>query len=200
MREGNLAVPLTFPIVNCAREVEMTASTSGPENASSSETVASELTGQAEAAQAEVSGALKQQGRQFRDEAKDEIQRFTDQRKQEAASFLKDVSNALRELTSKLDEQGHGRIARYAGVAADKLGEVGDDLPTHDLGELLQQIERMARDRPAVFIGTLFMAGFGAARFLRASGEAPDAESEVSEGASSGYSELPQEREGYHGV
>src|SRR5512134_3254339 len=128
----------------------MTASTSGPENASSSQTLASDVMGQAEAARAEISGTLKQQGRQFRDEAKDEIQRFTDQRKEEAASFLKDVSSALRQLTSKLDEQGHGRIARYAGVAADKLGEVGDDLPTHDLGELLHQVERVARERPAV--------------------------------------------------
>jgi gas vesicle protein len=157
--------------------------------------------GQAEAARAEVSGTLKQQGRQLRDEAKGEIQRFTDQRKEEAASLLKDVSSALRELTSKLDEQGHGRIARYAGVAADKLSEVGDDLPTHDVGELLQQIERVARERPAVFIGTLFTIGFGAARFLRASGEVPDVESELSARASSaGYSELPEDREAYHGV
>jgi gas vesicle protein len=178
----------------------MTASTSGPDDASSSQTAASEVMGQAEAARAEVSGTLKQQGRQFRDEAKDEIQRFTDQRKEEAASFLKDISNALRELTSKLDEQGHGRIARYAGVAAEKLSEVGDDLPTHDLGELLQQIERLARERPAVFIGTLFMVGFGAARFLRTSGEASNAESEMSERASTGYSEFPEEREAYHGV
>ena len=43
----------------------MTASTSGSENASSSQTVASELMGQAEAARAEVSGTLKQQGRQL---------------------------------------------------------------------------------------------------------------------------------------
>ena len=65
----------------------MTASTSGPENASSSQTVASELMGQAEAARAEVSGTLKQQGRQLRDEAKDEIQRFTDQRRKRRPPF-----------------------------------------------------------------------------------------------------------------
>jgi hypothetical protein len=148
-----------------------------------------------------VSGTLKQQGRQFRDEAKDEIQRFTDHRKEEAAAFLKDVSNALRDLTSRLDDQGHGRIARYAGVAAEKIGEVGEDLPSRDLGELLGQVERLARERPSVFIGTLFMVGFGAARFLRASGEASGAQSGRSAPASSAdYSESPEYGEAYHGV
>ena len=173
----------------------MTASTSGPADASSSQTI-EEAKAQVQAAAAEVGGTLKQQGRHIREEAKDEIQRFVDQRKEEAASFLKDVANALREITSKLGEQGHDRIARYTGVAADKLSEVGDDLPAHDLGELLRQAERLARERPAVYIGALFMAGFGAARFLRASGEASATETDMS----IDNPDYPEEREVYHGV
>ena len=156
----------------------------------------SKLERKLQAAAAEVGGTLKQQGRHIRDEAKDEIQRFTDQRKEEAASFLKDVANALREVTSKLDEQGHDRIARYTGVAADKLSEVGDDLPAARPGELLRQAERVARERPAVYIGALFMAGFGAARFLRASGEASAAETDMS----IDNPDYPEEERVYHGV
>jgi ABC-type transporter Mla subunit MlaD len=165
----------------------MTASTSG--SADASQTI-DEAKAHAEAAAAEVGGTLKQQGRYIRDEAKDEIQRFTDQRKDQAASFIKDVANALRDVTSKLDEQGHDRIARYTGVAADKLSEVGDDIPQRDLGDLLRQAERLAREQPAVYIGALFIAGFGAARFLRASGEATDAPDP----------DYPEERGVYDGV
>jgi gas vesicle protein len=150
----------------------MTAETSVFTGASSSQKAGSET-----ASPAETGATLKRQGQQLREEARDEIQRFAAQRKQEAASFLKDVSNALDQVTSKLDEQGHDRIARYAGAAAEKLRQVGDDLPGRDLGQLMRQAEQFARERPAVFLGALFIAGFGAARFLKASGEASSAES-----------------------
>lgn len=178
----------------------MTAATSGAEDASSLQTAASDVMAEGEAAAAEASGTLKQQGRHIRDEAKGEIQRFTDQRKQEAASLLTDLSNALREVTSKLDEQGHERIARYTGVAAERLSEVGNDLPARDLGELLRQVEHFARERPGMFVGALFMAGFGAARFLRASGEASAAEGGLSERTGGDYADYPEEREAYDAV
>jgi hypothetical protein len=136
----------------------------------------SQLPGSETASPAEAGATLKRQGQQLRQEARVEIQRFATQRKQEAGSFLKDVSNALGQLTSKLDEQGHDRVARYAGAAAEKLRQVGDDLPRLDLGELLRQAENFARERPAVVLGALFIAGFGASRFLKASGEASYAE------------------------
>lgn len=170
----------------------MTASTSGADVASSLQTAASDAMAQAEAGAAEVSGELKQKGRHIRDEAKSEIQRFADQRKEEVASFIKDVSNALREITSKLDEQGHDRIARYTGVAADKLSAVGDELPARHLGDFLGRAEQFARERPGLFVGALFVAGFGAARFLRASGEASTREPRSGEG-----SDYPEEREAY---
>lgn len=145
----------------------MTAEPSGDTGAPTSQTSQSHTA-------AEVGGTLRRQGQQLRDDARDEIQRFAAQRRDKAASFLTDVSNALQEVTSKLDQQGHDRIARYAGVAADRLKQVGEDLPRRDLGELLRQAELFARERPAVFLGALFVAGFSAARFLKASGEASE--------------------------
>lgn len=164
----------------------MTAETSGFSGASSSPLTDSETAWPAEAA-----GTLKRQGQQLREEAREGIQRFATHRKQEAASFLKDVSGALDEITSKLGEQGYDRVARYAGVAAEKLRQVGDDLPQRDLADMLRQVEDFARERPAVFLGALFIAGFGAARFLQASADT----SSESEGA-----DQPEEREVYHGV
>ena len=165
----------------------MTAETSGFSGASSSPLTDSETAWPAEAA-----GTLKRQGQQLREEAREGIQRFATHRKQEAASFLKDVSGALDEITSKLGEQGYDRVARYAGVAAEKLRQVGDDLPQRDLADMLRQVEDFARERPAVFLGALFIAGFGAARFLQASADTSSVESEGAD--------QPEEREVYHGV
>ena len=115
-------------------------------------------------------GDLKEQGSHLLDDAKNEVRKLAAQRKDDAASFLRDISDALHNVTSKLDEQGHGRAARYAEAAADKLKSVGDDLPRRDMGELLRQVDTLARERPAIFVSALFVIGFSAARFLKASG------------------------------
>ena len=162
----------------------MTAETSGFSGASSSQPTGSETAWPAEAA-----GTLKRQGQQLREEAREGIQRFATHRKQEAASFLKDLSSALDEITSKLGDQGYGRVARYASAAAEKLRQVGDDLPERDLRDLLRQVEDFARERPAVFLGALLIAGFGAARFFKASAEEPHA-----------HVEDMESREIHHGV
>jgi hypothetical protein len=166
----------------------MTAETSGFSGASSSP-----LTGSETAWPGEAAGTLKRQGQQLREEAREGIQRFATHRKQEAASFLKDVSSALDEITSKLGEQGYDRVARYAGVAAEKLRQVGDDLPQRDLGDMLRQVEDFARERPAVFLGALFIAGFGAARFLQASADVSSVERDEAP-------DNPEEQEVHHGV
>ena len=167
----------------------MTAETSGFSGASSSQPTGSETAWSAEAA-----GTLKRQGQQVREEAREGIQRFATHRKQAAASFLKDLSSALDEITSKLGDQGYNSVARYAGAAAEKLRQVGDDLPERDLRDLLRQVEDFARERPAVFLGALFIAGFGAARFLKASAEE---ESDLSPRA---RAEDMESREIHHGV
>lgn len=66
--------------------------------------VADESSSSETAPLAEAGATLKRQGQQLRQEARDEIQRFATQRKEEAGSFLKDVSNALDHLTSKLTD------------------------------------------------------------------------------------------------
>jgi hypothetical protein len=132
-------------------------------------------------------GGVKEQGSHLLDDAKNEVRKLAAQRKDDAASFLRDISDALHGIISKLDEQGHGRVARYAGVAADKLKQAGDDLPGRDVGDLLRQVDTLARERPSVFVGALFVIGFSAARFLKASGR--DAHQPYR--SDSAYSEYP---------
>jgi hypothetical protein len=118
---------------------------------------------------------LRSQRRQLANDAKESVRRFADERKDQTASLLRDVSDALGQFTSALSERGHGRTAQYAEIAAERLRQVGDDLPNRDLSDMLRRVEMFARERPAVFLGAMFVAGFGAARFLRAS--APEEQS-----------------------
>jgi hypothetical protein len=142
----------------------MTDSTGGPES----------LGAQAERAAGDAYGVLRSESRRLADDARSEFQRFASQRKEMAASYLRDISEALLTATEKLDEKGHGHTAQYARMAVERLQHAGDGLPNRDLGELLRQVEDFAHERPAVFIAGLFVAGFAAARFLRTSAERAD--------------------------
>jgi hypothetical protein len=128
---------------------------------------------------------LREQRRQLAHDAKESVFKFADERKGQAASLLRDVSEALGAFTSKLEERGHDRTAQYAGVAAERLKRASEDLPHRDLGEMLRQVETFARERPAVFLGAMLVAGFGAARFLRTS--APAGQAAYDEDVGGGY-------------
>jgi len=112
---------------------------------------------------------LQTEGRGLVTDAKAEVRRMADQRKHEAASMLRDVADAIGQATSTLNDKGYGRVAHYAEAAADRLKKVGDDLPDRDLDYVLGQVTGFARERPALFLGGMFLAGFGAARFLATS-------------------------------
>jgi hypothetical protein len=138
----------------------MTATTSGYDDYG-------QAAGETNAATAsDLKATVQQQSRGLVRDAKSEVRRMADERKQEAASLLGDVAGVIDQATSALAEKGHDRVARYAGAAASRLKQMSDDLPGRDLDSLLGQMGSFARERPALFVGGMFLAGFGAARFL----------------------------------
>lgn len=123
----------------------------------------------------EMGDAIKRRGQDITADTREKVQRAAVERKEQAASYLRDVADAVHSFKDKLDQQGHNQTAHYAEVAANQLRRVGEDLTGRDIGQMLREAERFAREKPAIFLGALFLAGFGAARFLRssaASGEA----------------------------
>jgi hypothetical protein len=89
-----------------------------------------------------------------------------DYRKYRSRQRLSRVANALRETGSSL----HGddvMIARYTERAADRVEQFAAYLDQKDMSQIMVDARRMARQRPELFVGSLFVAGLMLGRFLR---------------------------------
>jgi hypothetical protein len=107
-------------------------------------------------------------------EAKTLAEDVADRRKTDTAEYLSSVSAAILGGGEALREEGYGTSADVARQVGDQIGGLADDLVDREPGELLREVERFARERPALFVGGVLLAGIGVARFLRSSPE-PDA-------------------------
>lgn len=81
---------------------------------------------------------------------------------------LADQLDGLAESVHRSGEQLQGKQDWIAGAVergATELSTLATSLRENDLSALLGQVQTFARHQPAVFIGAMFAAGFGLARF-----------------------------------
>src|SRR3954449_8899292 len=79
--------------------------------------------------------------------------------KDKATDGLGSVAQAVRQSTQQLRDQQHETIATYVERAADQIDRFSQQLRNKDVGELFSDAQRLARRRPAVFIGSAFALG-----------------------------------------
>ena len=111
------------------------------------------------------------EGRRMAAELKEDARRFADERKDAAAGLLRDVGDAVSAASDEIRRKGHGRAAAYADYAAREVEHLAEELRSHDLGELVREVESFARRRPGLFYGMSLLAGFAAIRFLKSRDE-----------------------------
>lgn len=144
--------------------------------AGQSQSTAEQLKEQAREAAARVSSGAKDLGQQAKAQAgdvarslKERGQTMFSERKNWAAEELSHFNSAARQAAAKLREEDDHNVAEYAEAMADQLDGVVNYLRDRDLNSLLSDTEDLARQRPALFFGGLFVVGLAAARFLKAS-------------------------------
>jgi hypothetical protein len=93
--------------------------------------------------------------------------------KNKATDGLGTVAQAVRETTQRLREGRHDTVAGYAEQAADQLDRFSEQLRQKDIGELMNDAQRLARRQPALFVGGAFALGLIGARFMKST--APEA-------------------------
>ena len=103
--------------------------------------------------------------------------------KDKATEGLGGVAQAVRQTTEHLRSNQHETVARYAEQAADQIERFSQRLKDKDVSELLNDAQRLARRKPALFVGGAFAIGLLGARFLKSSA---GAERNESQGFSSG--------------
>ena len=109
------------------------------------------------------------QGQRLAEKARERVDRAAEQRKSAAADFLNTCASAVRQGAHEFEEQGYRRTASFVSGAAEQVEGFGRRLSERRSGDMLEEIEDFARERPAVFIGALFLAGLAGTRFLKSS-------------------------------
>jgi hypothetical protein len=94
---------------------------------------------------------------------------FVETQKSRAADEVQIFGAAVREAGQKLKEEGQENVASYAEAVADEMERAGSYLRDRDVRRLRSDASRFARERPALFLGGMFLAGLAASRFLKAS-------------------------------
>jgi hypothetical protein len=123
---------------------------------------------------------------QVADQAQDKFGQLTEQARQQAKSQvgsqldqagegLAHVAQAVTAVGRELREQDQAGLAQYTDQAAEQLDRLAGYLRTNDIDQVINQVQRFARRKPALFLGSTFVAGLLGARFLKTSSAAANA-------------------------
>lgn len=109
----------------------------------------------------EVAGDLIERGRE---QATTQL----NSQKMRLAEGLDSLAQAIRHMSQDLQGE-QTMLASYADQGAVQVDHFAHYLQEHDVIEMVDDVERYARQRPALFIGGAFALGLIAARFLKSS-------------------------------
>jgi len=107
------------------------------------------------------------------EQVRDQVKSQLSERKEQAAGGLGTVAQALRQTGETLRTGEQAAVAQAADSAAQFVDQVSGYLRDKDIDDLVGEVENFARTNPAVFLGSAFVLGFMAARFLKSSTPSP---------------------------
>ena len=136
--------------------------TTGHENFSDSERV------RARQAAEEIKSAAKDAAASTATALRNRLSGELDYRKYRSRQRLNRVADALRQTGANVNEADDS-VGRYMERAAQGVERMAAYLDEKDVNEIMHDAREMARRRPEVFVGGLFIAGLMLGRFLRSS-------------------------------
>ena len=116
-----------------------------------------------------LEGGERRQASRLIDQVKDKATSQMNAQKERATAGLGSVADAVRQTGRQLRDQQHDAVAQVVENAAAQLERFSNHLRTRSLDDLVSDAQRLARQQPAIFVGTSFAAGLVAARFIKAS-------------------------------
>lgn len=122
-------------------------------------------------------------------EATDKAKSFAADQKDLAATQINGVANALSKVADELEGSDQQTIGRYARDLAKGLSNIGSQIETREIDDLLGAAQDFGRTQPVAFLGVAALAGFAASRFALASNQRRTASSTQGE---AGVSKAPQ--------
>jgi hypothetical protein len=104
------------------------------------------------------------------DQTREQVFTRLDQQKEQVVGTIGGVAQALRQTGQQLQEGEQANISQYIDQAAEWVDGISGYLRDREIGDLVNDVEDLARRQPAIFIGGAFALGFLTARFLKSSG------------------------------
>jgi hypothetical protein len=112
------------------------------------------------------------------DQAKSQASTRVDQQRQTLVSGIQTVAQAFQSLGKELGSKDEGPVAKYAAEMGTAIGgqveQLANYLKDRDVHQLISETENFARRSPAVFLGSAFVLGLAASRFLKSSRPSSD--------------------------
>lgn len=131
--------------------------------------VAQRLTTGARAAREQVMQQAAEVTRAVADGVREEAERLFDEQKGRLGSKAERWGKSIRQGAHALRAVKAEGVAEVVDQAAERVGGLSDYLEDRSLGDLLDDAEDVARRHPGLVVGTLFVTGLLAARFVKAS-------------------------------
>ncbi len=94
---------------------------------------------------------------------------FVSSGKAQVASKLEGVARVLRGSGKALHDEDQSAIARYLDTASEQFESAASYLRDHDAGDLLEDLEKLARVQPLLAFGGATLVGLAGARFVKSS-------------------------------
>ncbi len=104
-------------------------------------------------------------------DARERGERMLEEQKARVASEVAVYADAARRAAEKLSDESDSNLAGYVSSAADYLDRFGRRIDERGVTELVDDVRLLARRRPEIFYGGMFVAGLAAARFLKSSAD-----------------------------
>ncbi len=111
---------------------------------------------------------LKQTGEHLKQQAEKETKSRLNVEKDRAAHCIGETAQSFRDTSRNLSERGQTPLAACVDHAASRLEDASHYLKDKSIGEITDDLEYLAQQRPCLFLGGAFAVGFMAARFFKA--------------------------------
>ena len=123
----------------------------------------------AQARAREVGRTVTEQTKEAAKELRDSAAHSFSNSKGQLAKQIEGLAKAFRKSSDTLRDEEMDDFARFSDGAAAQLEDLSSHLGDRGTDELLGDLQRVARERPVLFMGSLLTIGVLSARFLRSS-------------------------------
>lgn len=103
-------------------------------------------------------------------DAKGKVESALNDQRKAGADYIGSIADAIHRAAAEIDGDVP-QAGRYVHQAADRIEDVAAAIRERNLRDLVGEVERFARQQPALFFGGTLLAGFAAMRFLKSASQ-----------------------------